>query len=330
MTARRSGQAGRRLRSGADPRRRVATGGRARAAGYVLSLPERALRSMSAVSGGLLRELGDVALPLAVRRTRLYRTIVADTLRFLIEQVGQVQGTYPLEGAPGDDFFVRRTVGNGLELIGILTFRASPVWVLAALADASGVGRKLVREIADSLKQEGLLDPDTDFEDLDHILDGLEQASGRLADAVNTPPLDVASLKSEWKEIRERIARIPPSSRPTSRRLWSDWRALRREADSQQRSVFQLSTLMALSTIQAMPERLAWLSKSALTATRRTGGVIAGPLLDHYGTILAEIRARGYIVYWKQQLRPYLRAATAQFTPQRSTLTGRLLGRKNR
>ena len=124
MTAKRSGPAGPRRSSGAEPRRRGAAGGRARAAGYVLSLPERALRSMSAVSGGLLRELGDAALPLAVRRTKLYRTMVADTLRFLIEQVGEVQGTYPLEGAPGDDFVVRRTVGNGLELIGILTFRA--------------------------------------------------------------------------------------------------------------------------------------------------------------------------------------------------------------
>src|SRR5437764_950224 len=30
---------------------------------YVVSLPERVIRSLSAVSGGLLRELGNVALP---------------------------------------------------------------------------------------------------------------------------------------------------------------------------------------------------------------------------------------------------------------------------
>ena len=79
------------------------------------------------------------------------------TLRFLIEQVGQVGGVYPTEDKLTEDFLLRRTAGNGIELIGILAFRASPVWVLAALADASGAGRYLIREIADCLKEEGLL-----------------------------------------------------------------------------------------------------------------------------------------------------------------------------
>ena len=43
---------------------------------YLLSLPERTLRSATAASAGLLRELGDVALPAAVRRTSLYRNMV--------------------------------------------------------------------------------------------------------------------------------------------------------------------------------------------------------------------------------------------------------------
>ena len=54
---------------------------------YILSLPERAVRSLGALSGGLLREIGEVALPGAIRRTILYRTMVGVTLRFLIEQV---------------------------------------------------------------------------------------------------------------------------------------------------------------------------------------------------------------------------------------------------
>ena len=298
------------------------------ASGYLLSLPERALRSVTAVSGGLLRELGEVALPAAVRRSKLYQTMVEQTLRFLIEQVGEVEGTFPEEGTLIERFAVRRAAGNGLELIGILTFRASPVWVMAALADASGAGRHLVREIADSLKQEGLLDPGVEFNDVDHILDGLEQTSGRIAEAVNMPPLDVASLRREWAEIRDGIRRIPPERRPSSERLWTDWRALQREAVKQERSVFQMSTILALSAFQKIPGQLAWVSRSAIVAARRTGGVVAGPLLDHYGATLSEIRAVGFLDYWKRQFTPYLRAAAAQFTPDRSTLTGRLLERK--
>ena len=108
---------------------------------YLLSLPERAVRSLSAVAAGLLRETADVALPGAFRRTRLYRSLVDTTLRFLIEQVGQVEGTYPTGSQLAEDFVIRKAAGNGIELLGLLTFSASPVWVLAALADLSGAGK---------------------------------------------------------------------------------------------------------------------------------------------------------------------------------------------
>jgi hypothetical protein len=62
---------------------------------YVLSLPERVLRSATAVAGGLLREVGEVTIPRALRRTRLYQNLVEVTLRFLVEQVGEVKDVIP-------------------------------------------------------------------------------------------------------------------------------------------------------------------------------------------------------------------------------------------
>ena len=79
---------------------------------YLLSLPERALRSTSALSAGLLRELSEVVLPRAVRRTRLYTELVENTLRFLIENVGQVEGAYPPDGKLADSFAARRFDGR--------------------------------------------------------------------------------------------------------------------------------------------------------------------------------------------------------------------------
>src|SRR6266851_861713 len=115
---------------------------------YLVSLPERVLRSAAALAGGLVRELGDVSLPAAVRRTKTYQMMVGIALRFMIEQVG------------------------------ILAFRASPVWIMAALADVSGGGRQIVQEIAEALKEERLLEGDK-FENVDQILNGLEQTAGR-------------------------------------------------------------------------------------------------------------------------------------------------------
>jgi len=59
-----------------------------RLSSYFVSLPERVLRSATGLAAGLVRELGDVAIPSSVRRTRLYHNLVDSTLRFLIEQVG--------------------------------------------------------------------------------------------------------------------------------------------------------------------------------------------------------------------------------------------------
>ncbi len=295
--------------------------------GYLLSLPERALRSMSALSAGLLRELSEVVLPRAVRRTRLYTELAENTLRFLIENVGQVEGAYPAQGQLANDFAMRRLAGNGVELIGLLTFGASPVWVLAALADLSGAGGQLIREIGQSLKDEGLLAPGAEYGTMPQLLDGLEAAAGRLAQTANTPPIDMAGLRREWADVRREAARIPAPRLPSAGALRRSWEELQATAAAQGRPVFQVSTLMAVSAVSRIPENVLWLSRCARGAARRTGRIFAGVLLDHYSATLAEIRGAGYAAYWVREYRPYLKAAAAQFSPRRKTLTERVLRR---
>jgi hypothetical protein len=293
---------------------------------YLLSLPERVVRSMSALSAGLLRELSELALPRALRRTRLYTELVENTLRFLIENVGQVEGAYPADGKLADNFAMRRFAGNGIELIGLLTFRASPVWVLAALADLSGAGRQLIREIAQSLKDEGLLGKDAEYETIDQVLDGLEATAGRLAQTANTPPLDVASLRQEWTDLRTAASKLPAPRLPSAELLRRNWEELKATAAAQERPVFQVSTLMAVAAVSRIPENLLWLSRCARGAARRTGQIVAGGLLDHYRAAMEEIRATGYVAYWAREFRPYLKAAVLQFSPRRVTATERMLG----
>jgi len=295
---------------------------------YLLSLPERALRSMSALSAGLLRELSEVVLPRAVRRTRLYTELVENTLRFLIENVGQVEGAYPPQGKLADNFAMRRFAGNGIELIGLLTFSASPVWVLAALADLSGTGRRLIREIAQSLKEERLLAGGAEYETIDQILDGLEGTAGRLAETANTPPLDVASLRQEWSDLRREVAKIPTPQLPSADALSRSWEELKATAAAEHRPVFQVSTLMALSAVTRIPENLLWLSRCARGAARRTGQIFAGVLLNHYHATMHEIRTTGFAAYWVREFRPYLKAAASQFSPRHMTSTERILRRR--
>jgi hypothetical protein len=274
-----------------------------------------------------LREVGDVAIPKTIRNSQLYRNLVDGTLRFLIEQVGEVKNVYSSEEKLSEDFLLRRAAGNGIDLIGILTFRASPVWVLAALADASGTGRFLIREITASLKAEGLLEQQAEFETVDEMLNGLEASAGRLAATMNTPPLDVKTLREEWNALRGDLAKIPPRQIPGTQALRDLWSEIEQEAGRQNRSVFQVSSLMAISAMKSVPEKARWLSASARSAARSTGTAVAAILLEDYRSSLRQIRETGYVRYAVGQFRPYLSAAVSQFSPQRESLTERLISR---
>jgi len=297
---------------------------------YLASLPERLVRSVVGLGAGVAREVGDVALPKSVRESRLYQNLVDTTLRFLIEHVGGVEGVYGSEQKLAEHFLARRTVGNAVEVLGIVAFRASPVWVLAALADVCGLGRHLIPEIAASLKAQGLLDSDTEFTSVDQLLDGLERTSARLAQTINTPPLDVASLRQEWLAIREEARSLTPERLPSGETLTSLWTELKTESARQEKSVFETSSMLALSAVRGLPQGARWLGASAVAGATRTGQVLAASLLEQYRATLAEVREVGYTEYATRQLTPYVRAAASHFSPGKTTFTERFLDRHAR
>jgi hypothetical protein len=295
---------------------------------YLLSLPERFVRSTLGLGAGVAREVGEVALPDGVRQSRLYQSLVDTTLRFLIEQVGGAEGVYKDDEKLPDNFLARRTAGNAVEMLGVVAFRASPVWVLAALADVCGMGRQLIPEISDALKMQGLLEKDAQFSSVDQLLDGLERTSSRLADTINTPPLDVAGLRKEWDAIRADARNLQAASFPSRETIDHLWSQLKTESARQDRSIFETSSMMAVSAVRAVPDSVRWLSASARVGAMRTGSVFGAALLDHYAETLGEIRQVGYTTYAGRQLGPYFRAAASQFSPNRRTLTQRLLEKR--
>lgn len=299
------------------------TGGRV--AGYIVTLPERLVRSAAALAGGLIREIGEVSVPSAVRRTKSYQMMVEIALRFMIEQVGEVKGVYPSGGELAENFLLRRTAGHGIELAGLLAFGASPVWIMAALADISGAGRHIVGQIAKALQEEGLLAREAKFESVDQILAGLEQSASQIADVVNAPPLDIAGLRREWAAFREAVAKIPPRNRPSVDLLAQRWEQLKAEAAAQRRSVFELSSMIAISAISTVPVTLLRLSRAANRAVWRSGESLGASVLLHYSQVLHEIHERGYADYWTQEFSPYLRAAAGQFSPKHRSSTARWL-----
>jgi hypothetical protein len=294
---------------------------------YLLSLPERVIRSALGLSAGLLREVSEVVLPQGVRRSALYKNLVDATLRYVIEHVGGAEGVYPAERPQPANFLTRRGAGHAIELLGIVAFRVSPVWVLAALADLSGLGCRLIPEIAEALQAEGLLDEATQFESVDQLLDGLEKTSSHLAQALYAPPLNVAELRKEWQTIRSQARKAHPSQLPSPDTIDKQWEQLKIEAMRQRRSIFETSSVMAIAAVRTLPNKARWLTASMGVGVRHAAKLLAVNVLDSYSKTLNELREVGYLSYAKRQLSPYLRACVDQFSRQRPTLTQRLLAR---
>lgn len=154
------------------------------------------------------------------------------------------------------------------------------------------------------------------------MLDGLERFAGRTADTINTPPLDVPALRREWNALRADAASIPTPAIESLDQLWRD---LNIEATRQRRSPFAVSTVMALSAIAGIPERVLWLSRTAPIAAKHTGVLLGDALLSHYRDTLSAIHREGFVTYWVREYKPYVKAAAQQFSVNRRSLTEKLL-----
>ncbi len=273
-----------------------------RLAPYLLSLPERSLRSLTAITAGLLREAGEVIIPGHFRRTKLYFSLVEQTLRFFVEQIGQVEGAYGKDGELPADFMVRRGAGNGIEWLSLAVLHVSPVWVLAGLSDLSGAGGRVLNEIAANFEKEGLLQGSGHIRTMSQLLEALERGSGHLAETINTPPLNIEALRKEWEQLRSSVE-IPPDAQAVA----AQWRQLQATAAKADRSILEVSTAVALSTLRSAKQHL------------------TDPILNHYSETLAEMEKVGFPQFLQRELQPYLSAALNNFSPDRRSTTEALL-----
>ena len=131
--------------------------------GYVLSLSERTLRAAAVGLSGLLYEATQVLLPAWLRRTRLYRAIVAGTLRIAIELVGSAAGVLPTDDISAQELALRKAAGTGIELAGLMAIGWSPLWLFAATADLTGGTRTYLQALVSELRRDGLLPEDADI-----------------------------------------------------------------------------------------------------------------------------------------------------------------------
>jgi len=296
----------------------VSTRGK-RLTGYALSLPERFSRILVGSTAGLFKGVSDLLLPEAVRRTKLYQVLLQKNLRYLIQDVGGIQNVYPTEEAPPSRYVARKFVGNFVELAGILTLRASPVWILALIADISGGTKVFLKELTEEMKRQGQLDPQTRVETVDQLLDGLQSFAGQVADRIDTPPLSVEELRETLRFLRQEAQALKLRRAIGTEEIDSLLRKMEDVAQKENRSLFEISAALGLNAINQLERS----GRTAVTGLRVGKALLDRTIFQYYARAVTDLSRAGYYRYLARASKPYLSAISRHLGWKNVTWTER-------
>ncbi len=291
---------------------------------YSLSLPERTLRSTTAVVGGALGGSMKLLVPQAFRSSHSYTIFVQQMLDFMVEDVGGVE--LPRDETETEDpeveaFVARKTVGSFVEIAGWATLHFSPVTVLAIFSDLAYGSKTYLNELSDELKAKGVIDPETTIDQVSDLLDAVSKTSGMTAQAFDMPPISLEGLKKTVEQTRQAIAKTSPTQLIPQSEVKRLWNEMKETAEQQEVNLLSISSTMTLYALN----KVGTMGKGTLSAVTVAGNMFDRHILDHYRSGLGEIRSRGVYTTLSENSQPYMVAAWNNFCTSKSTITEDLL-----
>jgi len=289
---------------------------------YVLSLPERVVRGGSGLVGGIAREGAELLVPQSFQCSRTYSTMVRQMLDFMVHDVGGVPtGEAASSTAEVDNFVARKAVGNFLDMASMATLHISPLVILAAVSDVAYGSQNYLKELADELKQQGVIDRESHIDHVHDLLGAISHATAKTSEAFDTPPLSIEGLKQTLAETKAAIAAGAKGEVPSEAEVDRMWQQMRAIAD---REGVDLLAVGGATTIQSLG-KFSTVSRGALSTVRVAGRLFDRHVLDHYSQSLAEIQQKGFYPSIAESCEPYLAAVWDNFACSRGTITENLL-----
>jgi hypothetical protein len=295
--------------------------------GFLLSIPERTIRSLAAVGGGTTLLLTETLLPPTLQESTLYRVAIGDFQQFLIEQVAQMDREVLVNVKTRDleqRFVTRRAVGSVVDTAGLLWIRLSPLWLFAIASDAAAGSKVFLHRLVAQLKQNGVLAQEAQIDDLAALLDALHTASDKSAQTVNMPPLSAAGMKQTADELRQSYGRLFSHTTNLLPRLEALWSQMETVAKQEDASTAKVSGLMTLDLVD-------WGKKGVYTvaAVGQTGGELLGEhILSSYAQTLDGIAEEGLPRYFSRMMGPFAETAVNHFDTNRTTWTESVISKQ--
>ena len=285
-----------------------------------LSIPERTARALSAVVGGGTLLLSQTLIPGAVKNSSSYHFTLGMFQSFLIQNVAgmaSVQTRTELK----DKFVHRKLVGSSLEAAGLLTMHFSPVWVFAIASDAAKGGQVFVQRLVHHLKENGVIDPESNPQSIEQVLQSIHEVSRQGATAIDTPPLSVQEIQDMANELRLSAAGLAENSNTLLPKFENLWNQITLVAKKENLSVAQI---LGMLSVQAASISGAGLGTAG--AVGKTGySLVDEVILTEYRQTLQGISEEGAGNYLSNHMQPFLQNARSHFDFKKETTTQRWL-----
>ena len=290
---------------------------------YTLSLPERYLRGLTALLGGMLRETTELLVPNFVKDTTTYNIFVGNLLRFAVENVGEVEGIYSDEGL-GEDYASRKLLGNAIEGIGIATVHVSPLWIFAFFADSVKGGQIYLKRLRAELIEKGYIDSSEESDSIQDLLEGIERTTTSFAQNIDTPPISKNEVMDNLKEMQDSIGGLFSKTGKVAEEVKAEVSNLMQDfletASEEGQTLMELSGVMTLQATNKAKKA----AGVAITVPQVAGQILYENILVYYSDTLSEIHQRGYAVVASETIEPYGSAIIKQFNFEKETWTEKL------
>ena len=288
---------------------------------YGLSLPERAIRGTAGIVGGALRESAAALIPQTFRNARTYQLFVGQMLDFLAEDVGGVARPDRSKTSRVENYVARKSVGNFIEMASLATIHVSPMLLLAIVSDVAYGSKTYLRELAEELEARGVIGDASAIQQVDDLLEAAASASEETAATFDTPPLSVNGLRETIRQTRDKLRGIDPAQLLSEDEISRLWDGIKSTARRENVSPLAISGAMTLGSL----DQFAKVGSGALSSVRVAGGLLDRVVLDHYRTVLKDIRENGFYPTLAESSRPYAEALWLNFSADRATVTERFL-----
>ena len=290
---------------------------------YTLSIPERYMRGLTALTGGMLKETTDLVVPDFVQDTTSYNIFVGNLLRFAVENVGGVEGLYEDDSLEGE-YATRKVIGNAIEGVGIATVHASPLWIFAFFADSVKGGQAYLDRLSDELVERGYIESEKTSKSLKGLLEGIEKTTSSFAQNIDTPPLSKDEIIDNISEIRDSINELWVTTGKAAGDITEDVGDIMQEfidtANEEDQSFLELGGLMTLQATSRAKKAVGM----AITAPHVAGKMLSENILGYYRDTLTDIHEHGYAQVASEVIDPYGNAILKQFDANKETWTEKI------